>query len=323
MKLRLLSADDIRRALPMRDCIAVMKQAFADFSAGRAEIPQRVVFPVGEEGTVLVKPGHLPGRALGAKIVSVFPGNASRDLPVVPGLVVLLDLATGIPTALLDGTFLTAWRTGAAGGAATDLLAAPDASVGALFGAGDQAVTQLLAMDAVRDFEEIRVYARTPATREAFVDRYRDQVDARLVAVDSPTAAVERAQVVTAATTSNEPVFAGIDLTPGTHVTGVGSFTPDASEVDLDTVARSRIYVDSVASCTQEPGDLVQAIAAGVTHPSEWTELGNVEEQGGYTHDPAGLTFFKSVGLAVQDLAAGSAVLRVAEDRGFGTKVDL
>lgn len=326
MKLRLLSAADIETALPMVDCIAVMKQAFADFTSGHAQVPQRTVMALGDDadaGTLLVKPAFIPEVGLGAKLVSVFPGNAAHGLPVTPGIVILLSPLTGEPEALLDGTFLTAWRTGAASGAATDLLALPGAKIGAVFGAGSQARTQLLAIDAVRDFDEIRVYARTVTSAPALVDELQDSTRARLVASESPSQTIAEADVVCAATTSKLPVFDGLHLKDGAHVNGIGSYTPRMQEVDLETVLRSRIFVDSRNSAALEPGDLLEAVAAEITNPAEWTELGAVvlgEVPGRQEGDD--LTFFKSVGLAVQDIAAGALVLERALEQGLGRDLE-
>ncbi len=340
MKLRLFSANDIAAALPMGDCVEVMKRAFADFSSGRAKVPQRTVISIGEENALLVKPAWVPGLpplgegekdsskegargGLGAKLVSFYPGNAAKGLPVTAGLVILVSPSTGVPAALLDGTFLTAWRTGAASGAATDLLAPQDAKIGAVFGAGAQARTQVLALDTVRRFEEIRIHARTPSLLESFVDGLQAATRARLVAVDTPSAAVREADVICTATPSKTPVFAGKDLKPGAHVNGVGSFQPRMQEVDVETVRRARVFVDSLASAAAEPGDLLQAIAAGVTDPAEWTELGAVVEGEDAERGDRELTFFKSVGLAVQDIAAGAAILERGEALALGRTIEL
>lgn len=328
MKLTLFSAADIATALPMSECIEVMKRAFADFSSGRARVPQRTVIPLDTDAAdgscLLVKSAYLPGIGLGAKLVSFFPGNAARGRPVTPGIMVHMSLATGEPVALLDGTFLTAWRTGAAAGAATDLLASPDAAVGTLFGAGAQGRTQVQALDAVRELEEIRIYSRTSETVEAFVAELQPEIRARLVAADSPSAAVADADILCAATTSTAPVFDGLHLKEGAHVNSVGSFTPAMQEIDLETVLRSRVFVDSIASATTEPGDLIEAIAAGVTTPDEWTELGAVVEREDPGRQPGDdLTLFKSVGLAVQDIAAGAAVIDRAPDLGLGTAIEI
>ncbi|MEP7357230.1 MAG: ornithine cyclodeaminase, partial [Anaerolineales bacterium] len=154
MKLLLLSAADLRAALPMPAAIAAMRAAYMAVSSGQADVPQRIALAVPEaDGLALFMPAHLPGIGLGAKIVSVFPQNAALGRPMIHGLVVVLDPATGEPLALCDGGFLTAWRTGAGSGAATDLLALPEAAIAAVLGCGAQARTQVLAIDAVRSLD--------------------------------------------------------------------------------------------------------------------------------------------------------------------------
>lgn len=325
MKLTLLSADDIRRALPMPAAIAAMKEAFAALSAGRANVPQRTALPVPEaEGLTLVMPGYLAGAGLATKLVSVFPNNAAKGLPVIQGLVVVLDPETGAPSALLDGTFLTAWRTGAASGAATDLLARPEARTAALFGCGAQARTQVLAIDAVRQLETIRVYAPTAEHVTSFIAEMQGEVNATLEAAASPKAAVKDADIICTATTSATPVFNGQDLAPGTHINGVGSYTTAMQEVDATTVQRARIFVDARDAALEEAGDLVIPIRSGQTQAAEWIELGEViagHKPGRTT--PREITFFKSVGVAVQDVVAAGRALTAAAAQELGMVVEI
>ena len=323
MQLTLLSAADLRAALPMPAAIAAMQAAFVALSTGRAHVPLRVHLPVPPaEGLSLFMPAYLPGQGLGAKIVSVFPRNTAQGRPMINGLVVLLDPATGEPAALADGTFLTAWRTAAGAGAAADLLARPDAHVGALLGVGAQGRTHVLALDAVRRLDVIQVYARTAAHVARFIAELQPEVSARLVAAPSADAAVAAADIVFTATTSPTPVFDGACLQPGAHLSGVGSYTTAMQEVDAVTVTRSRVFVDSRAGALAEAGDLVIPLQAGLTDPAAWTELGEVVaglKPG--RQSPADITFFKSVGNAVQDVAAGAAALSEARRLGLGQTV--
>ncbi len=325
MKLTLLSAADLRRALPMADTVEAMKDAFADFSTGAATVPQRLALPVPPTGAVtLFKPAHLASGALGAKIVSVFPKNRERQLPIIHGIVVLLDPETGEPQALCDGTFLTAWRTGAASGAATDLLAAAGARTLALLGCGVQARTQALAVAVVRDLDEVRVWARTRSEVERFASEMAPRLGCRVVAAASAREAVEDAEIICAATTSRSPVFEERFVRDGAHINGVGSFTAEMQEIDVDTVARSRVFVDSQASALAEAGDLVIAERAGRTDRRDWTELGEVvagRKPGRLTESE--VTFFKSVGVAVQDVKACALALERARRLGLGTEVEL
>lgn len=325
MKLLVLSAENLRQALPMRDTIEAMKQGFADMSSGRATVPQRAVLDLGQNGgAFLVKPAIQPGAGLGAKLLSLVPENRARDLPLIQALVVLLDAETGSPAGLCEGSFLTAWRTGAASGAATDLLARPDARRAAIFGAGAQARTQLLAIAAVRPLEEIRVYSRTESSRTGFAAELDAEVDARVVAADSPREAIEGVDVICTATTSADPVFEGAAVAEGCHVNGVGSYTADMREVDVELIRRSRVFVDSRASAAVEAGELIAAERQGATCRSDWAELGEVvESERTGRSDPREITFFKSVGVAVQDIAAASLALDRARRLGIGTEVEL
>jgi len=323
MRLTLLSAATLRAALPMPEAIACMKAAFAALSAGQATMPLRSAVPVpAVEGVSFFMPA-LVNAGLGAKIVSVFPRNAQHNQPTIYGLVIVLNAQTGEPLALCDGTFLTAWRTGAASGAATDLLARPEATIGALIGCGAQARTQLLGMLAARPLREVRVYARRTEASQAFLAEMQPQVAARLSIVTSSAEAVRDADVICVATTSATPVFEGQYLKPGAHINGIGSFTRQMQELDATTVQRARIFVDSRVAALAEAGDLVIPLNAGQTRTEDWTELGEVVaglKLGRQT--PAEITFFKSVGVAVQDVAAATQALSVADERGLGERVE-
>lgn len=325
MRLLLLSAEDVERALPMRRAVEVIKEAYRAFSAGEAAVPQRVSMPFAEgAGTLLVKPGSLPGRALGAKLATVVPDNAEGALPATNALMVCLSPTTGEPEALLEGTALTAWRTGAASGAATDLLAAPAARVAAIVGAGGQARTQALAVAAVRPVEEIRFWSPTPEHVDRLIERLGEELDCALRRAPSAAAALDGAEVVCTATTSPVPVLDDADLAAGTHVNAIGSFRADMRELPLETVARAGITVDSRASAALEAGELVDAAHRGVSPPESWVEIGDLVAGAPAPEVPAGgVSLFKSVGLAVQDLAAAAAILEAARRSGLGRAIEL
>jgi ornithine cyclodeaminase len=320
-ELIVLSADDLRAALPMPDAIEAAKAAYASLSTGSAISPERMVVP-SAGGTTLLMGAQVPGEGLGGKIVSIFPRNRERGVPVVAGIVVLLDPETGVPRALLDGTALTAWRTGAASGAATDLLARPEASVAAVFGCGAQARTQALGIDTARRLELIRVYSRTTRRTEEFVAEMQPMLRARIEMAASPQAAVADADIVCTATTSFTPVFDGRDLAPGTHVNAIGSFTPHMQEVDAVTIGAARVFVDSREAALEEAGDLLKAAAMGWTRQEEWTSLGEViAGMKSGRRSASEITYFKSVGLAVQDVTAGARALVQAQRLGLGARI--
>ena len=236
MKLRVLSQNDVRRAVSMAQAIEIVKKAFAQLSAGEAVVPIRTQLEVvRHEGITLFMPAYLQeSDDLGVKIVSVFPRNLERGLPTIHALVAVVDAETGCPVAVMDGTYLTALRTGAASGAATDLLARTDARVAAVFGAGAQGRTQLEAVCQVRDIEKAWVY---DVNREA-AEKYAEEMRRRggrfpadiVVASSSSSEAVREADVICTATTATSPVFADADLKAGVHINAVGSDAPDKQE---------------------------------------------------------------------------------------------
>lgn len=305
----------------MLQAIEGVKAAYASLVTASPSSPPRTVV-ASPSGTTLLMGARVPGEGLGAKVVSIFPANRERHLPVVAGIAILFDAETGIPSALVDGTALTAWRTGAASGAATDLLARPDARVAAIFGCGAQARTQVQAIDAVRRLELIRVYSRTPQRTDEFVAEMQPELRARLEPARSPRQTVSGADIVCTATTSSTPVFDGRDLAPGVHINAIGSFTPDMQEVDVATIAAARVFVDSREAALTEAGDLLHAAALGATREEHWTPLGEVVTGTKAGRRSAGeRTYFKSVGLAVQDVTTGARALAQARRLGLGVRI--
>lgn len=309
----------------MSVAIEASKRAFAALAEGRAAAVPRGALSVGEASeTLLLMGAHLRGAGISGKVAAIFPGNRARAEPTTNALVMLFDEHDGRPVALGDGAVLTAIRTGAVSGAATDLLARPDVRRAAVIGCGVQAEYQLLGIDSVRELDKIAVASRHHARVDAFVERLQPRVRARLVAVERPDDAVAGADVVCTATSSTVPVFNGRRLRPGTHVNGVGSFRLDMREVDTATVARSRVVVDTREGAVTEAGELVEAERAGVTQREAWIEFGDVVRGAvaGRTSDDD-ITFFKSVGHAVQDVAALNAALIEARRLGLGKQIDL
>ena len=328
-ELRILSAKEVRQALPMAEAIAGMKDAFAQLSAGLATVPLRNRIDVpAHRGISLFMPAYLSeSDDLAVKIVSVYPENVKRGEPVINAAVVVLDAENGRPVALLEGGALTAIRTGAASGAATDLLARPDAKVVAIFGSGVQARTQLEAVCTVRAITSARVYSLDVAQAEEFARTLadRDPFPESIEVVHSPTDAVVGADIICTATTSTKPVFDGRELEPGTHVNAIGAFTPEMQEVDVETVRRSLVVVDSREAVMEEAGDLLIPLAAGeIDEDHIYAELGEIVN--GYKlgrANPEQITYFKSVGVAVQDAVAGRIALKNAISRNLGSVISL
>jgi ornithine cyclodeaminase len=325
--MRVLSAEDVRQAVPMPAAIDAVARAFAQIATGQAHVPLRT--PIGQEqhdSYTFFMPALLAeSGGLGLKVVSVFPHNAERhSLPTIHALVVVIDAATGQPMAAMDGRYLTALRTGAASGAATRALAREDARVLALFGAGAQAPHQVSAVCAVRPIEQVLVVNRSIERAEHLIATLHAAGLAAVVRTASPAEALRAADVICCATSARTPVFDDGDLRPGTHINGVGSFTPAMAEVPVATVARARIVVDQRAAAWAEAGDLVAAREAGVLTDDRVTELGAViagVAPGRLSADE--ITFFKSVGNAAQDIAVAQIALAEAQRMGLGVEVPL
>ncbi len=326
--LRVLSAADVATALPMSAAIEAMRDAFGQLYRGSAELPLRTVVPLEEgDAVLLVMPARcrLP-LGVGGKFVSVVPSNSARGLPLVNAAVLLVDPGTGRPAALLEGNALTAIRTGAASGLATDLLARPDAAHVAVIGSGVQARTQLEAVGAVRPITGASVYSRT---RE-HAERFAREMGERLRLADgvgvasSVREAVRDADVVCTATSSSVPVLVPGDVEPGVHINAVGSYTREMREVDPALLARALVVVDQIEAAMAEAGEVVAAVEGGLIARAELVELGAlVAGAVPGRRDERDVTLFKSVGVAVQDLAAGARAVAEAERRGIGTEVEL
>jgi len=319
MKIRILTASDVKNALPMPTAIAAMQKAFSQFSAGKSTVPLRVRL-ASENGVTLLMPAYLhQSRDMAVKIVSIFPENPKLNLPTIAATVVALDPRTGIPVAVMEGTSLTAIRTGAAGGLAAQLLSREDAHSVALFGAGAQARTQLEAVFAVRSIGHVHLYDISQSAAQQLAQELSTWPRPPQIRIaTSPQEAVQNADIVITATTSSTPVFDGSDLKAGTHVTGMGSFSPDMQEIDEITVKRARVVVDSREACLEEAGDL---IISGAVIDAEIGEIINGDKAARRSRDE--ITFFKTVGIAVQDAVAATTVLTEAEKKGLGISIDI
>ena len=323
MKLRILSSRDIRQALPMPEAIEAMRTAFAEHARGLAQAPLRSRIQT-ETGVSLFMPAYLPtSKALAQKIVSVFPDNPARGLSTINGVVIVLDPDTGLPRALLEGAAITAIRTGAASGLATELLARPDSRIFALIGAGGQAYDQVMAVLAVREITEVRIASRSGESAVRLARRLqKDGINARAAGARE---AVQGADIITAVTDSTTPVFLDADVAPGAHINLVGAYTRDMQEAPASTILRARVFVDDVMAAAHEAGDIIKPIRANLYSTDDLAgALGQLVlgEAPGRQSDEE-ITIFKSVGLAVQDAAAAARALNRAEAAGLGTIIEL
>ena len=324
-----LSREDVRRLVPMSDAVELMKVAFAELSAGKAVSPIRTVIPVTEfQGDALFMPAHVPAAgALGVKVVNVFRQNPQKGLPLIHAVVVLADPETGQPLAILDGSYLTALRTGAVSGAATDLLSRPDSKTLVVIGTGVQGVTQAAAVCAVRPIERIIGVDM----QEASLARYKDAIArdwpdlANRLETSTDAGIVAEADIVCTATTSRTPVFDDALIRPGTHINAVGAYTPEMQELPAATVARATLVVDATEAALEEAGDLIAPLRDGlVGHAHFERELGMVVSGNapGRTSDDE-VTLFKSVGNAVQDVSVGKLAVDRALAEGVGVRIEL
>jgi ornithine cyclodeaminase len=307
--MQIFDADAVRKAITMRQAIDAVREGFIALSTGRANVPVRGSLPVAGNVT-LTMPAYIHDSPVSiVKVISVYPDNGWHNLPTVLGSVLVLDSTTGVPIALADGGSLTALRTGAASGLATDLLALPDAHILAVIGAGKQARTQVEAICTVRAIDQIRVYSLFGAPEFAQELRQRYHIDVH-VATDARDA-LQGAQVVAAATNTQTPVIHASDLGAGVHINGIGSFRPDMQEVASDVVQRAKIVVDHRASAWHEAGDLIIPRDQGlISESSVYAEIGEIAaglHPGRVSSDE--ITFFKSVGNAVQDAAVAALLL--------------
>src|SRR5438128_5474687 len=331
MDVRVLSAEDVARLLPMRDCIGVMRDALAALARGKALVPLRMVMRMPDaSGFLGLMPGHIDadgGRegALGMKAVSVFPGNAARGIDTHQGAVLLFEVDTGRLSALMDGATITAIRTCAVAGVATDRLARADAAELAILGSGVQARTHLEAITAVRPIRHVRVWSRNPGHAADLVKEATGGYTISIEAVPTAEAAVRAADVVATVTASPQPILQRGWLKEGVHINAVGSSIPTTREIDTATMAAARLFVDRRESALAEAGDLLIPMLEGAVKGDHvQAELGEVLT--GKTpgrRSARELTLFKSLGIAVEDVASAAYVVRRARETDTGQTVKM
>jgi len=320
-----LNRQDVQSILTMPKAIEAVENAFRELAQGQALMPQRVGF-AGNGGGGAAMPAYIAGETdgLAVKIVTLFGGNAAKKLPAVMATMLLLDAQSGALLAVIDAGYLTAVRTGAAGGAAAKYLAREDARVATIFGAGIQARTQLEALSVVRDLEKVWVVDPIPEAAARFADEMSRKLDLEIVVASDVRQAVEAADIIVTATSAAEPVFDGTWLKPGVHINGIGSHSPRARELDTETMLRARIIADKRSACLAEAGDLLIPIQQwALAEESISAELGEIlsgQKQGRWNEEE--ITLFKSVGLAVQDVAVAALVYREASLAGLGQKLN-
>jgi ornithine cyclodeaminase len=331
MRVLILSHSDVLAALPARACADAMATVLAEHARGRTYLPLRsVMMPPEAAGFMGLMPGwrgpdHDSAATFALKAVCIIPGNPARGLDAHQGLVMLFDGENGRPTAILDASAITQIRTAAVTAVATRVLARQDARTLAIIGAGTQARAHLEALATAGDFEQVRIYAPTQAHARALVEQ-AGHSGAELRLARTAEEAVRGADVVVTATSAREPVLRRDWLQPGAHVNAVGASTPHAREIDTATVAASALFCDSRESLRNEAGEFRLAITEGLIPGEEHVraELGEVlAGTAPGRRDDAELTLFRSLGLAIEDLAAAQSAVAAAAERGLGTEVEL
>ncbi len=324
METLIITQTEVRELLPMNDCIRVVREALAGLARDEAIQPLRsIMWLPGRVGAIGMMPGYSGTiDTLGIKTVTVFPGNAGTEFDSHQGSVMLFDGANGRLTAVIDATEITTIRTAAASAVATDLLANPASSVLAIIGSGVQAASHLEAIPHVRPIREVRVWSRQLANAERFAASAETGVE-NLRTVPTVAEAVAGADIVCTTTASADPVLPGNLLESGMHINAVGSSVSVARELDTEAVARSRLFVDRREPTINEAGDYLMAKEEGAIDEGHIVaEIGELligTAEGRKQADE--ITLFKSLGLAVEDIAAGNLVYENALASGAGTSL--
>jgi len=311
----------------MGECISAVEEAFRELTLGSAVMPHRVTIPMPEQGGwLLVMPAFLAhAGSLTTKIVTVFPQNFTlHNIPNVLAAIVLNDVENGRVEAVMEGSQITAMRTGAVSGVATKHLARDDASRVGLFGAGVQARKQLQAIREVREIESVSVYDTDKELAKSLAAEASADGAVTVSVAKGPDEVVQNSDIIVTATTSPSPVFDGHLLQPGTHINAIGAFTPSTREVDSETVSKCKIVVDSIEAALEEAGDIIIPLKEGIIQRQNiCAELGEIvtgRKRGRTSTEEQ--TLFKSVGLGVQDAAVAKLVLQKAQSLEVGTQFD-
>lgn len=322
----LLSREDIKKVFTIKDAIEADKKAFQYVVEGKCEIPLRTNIQAPKyDGCFLFMPAYLEEMDTASlKIINIFPHNIDNGIPSSPAQVLLIDGKTGLVTAVLDGTYVTQLRTGAASGAAFDVLAKKDCRIGALIGTGGQAPTQLEAMLAARTLQEVRVYDMNPERTKAFAETMQEELKdygARIVPAASSDEAIDDADLIITVTPSSKPVFDGTKVKAGATISCVGAYQHHMQEMDPAILPRaSKIYFDSREAVLSESGDIRIPLEEGIITEKDFTgDLGDVllGKVVGRENDDE-IIVFETVGVAAQDLVAAKEIYEKAVKAGVG-----
>lgn len=318
--MRIISKDDVYHFLTWDRAIGAVEAGLREAAAGSAVMPVRQAIPIRDRGIFGLMPAVLGDVGVaGAKLITMVPGNRERGLPSHQGVVALFRCDDGAPLAVVDGEALTVIRTAAASALATLWLANPDAGVLAILGAGQQAESHLMALSQVRPFTKAYIWSPHAERVAAFIDRVKARVPLELVGAKTPAEAAHEADVISTVTASADPILEAVKL--GAHINAVGACRATERELASSLVAQAKLYVDNREAAMVEAGDYLIPLAAGEISPTHIVgELGQLllSQVPGRVH-PEEITLFKSLGVAVEDVAAAYAVFEAMEEGDLST----
>lgn len=328
----ILNKKDVQKCITMEKAIEICKEATKNYCLNKTDIPLRTpVISENNNGQVLFMPGKISSESdnIGIKIVSVYPDNSLINLPSVPSTMITIDEKTGIVNGIIDGTYLTALRTAALQGAATDLLANKDSKIATLIGTGGQAFEQARALLTIRNLSELRVVARNFEKTKKFAEKLKEELidfSTDIIAFDNINEATIDSDIITTVTTSTTPTFSAKHLKQGVHINGIGSFTYDMVELPSEIInSNNKIYFDTKDGVLSEAGDILQPLENKLISYDDFKgELGelvlnSIEGRTSKTET----TIFKSVGSAVFDIACADYIIKEATKLNIGTKIDI
>ncbi|MBI4523451.1 MAG: ornithine cyclodeaminase family protein [Deltaproteobacteria bacterium] len=322
-----LCEKDIHQLVNFAELIETLKHAHIQFSTGKAVMPVRLVVPLPEiNGRITSMPAYLSDdKALGMKVVTFFPENPKRNLPIILATINLYSSETGKLLAVMDGTYITAIRTASTSAMATNALANPETPVLGVLGAGVQARAHIQALSKVRRISQIQVYDLFANAAQELKQEMGPQVGVRIEVVGSAEEAVRGADLLVTVTTAKDPIINSDWLKPGVHINAIGSHRPDLREIDPQTLKRATVYVDSREAIMAECGDILLAIREGaITEGHIAGEIGEVlaGKKAGRTRADE-VTLYKAVGIAIQDVATARLVYDKAVQQRVGTNVEI
>ena len=326
--MKVLIADQklVTEVFPMGEAIPTMRKALTMLAEGDVVMPLRSYLGLPGDAVMGLMPSYMGGlEAVGVKVIAAFPANFGTEFDTHQGVVLFFDTERGLLRAIVDATAITAIRTAAVSGLVTDLLARPDAGDLAIVGAGTQATTHLQAMRAVRPVRRVRVYSLPAESATAFAERESRRTGLPVEAVATAEEAVAGADLICTTTTSSEPVVHGAWVAPGAHVNAVGAYNPANRELDSELVARARLYADRRESMLSEAGEFLIPKGEGLFGDEHIVgEIGELlAGRVAGRRSPEEITLFKSLGIAIEDLASAHRIYEICKERELGTWVDI